>query len=280
MCMLTYLPADVQPDVEALSNGAEYNRDGHGFAIVSNNRILVKKSMDFDYLVGEFVRMREAHPAGPALFHSRYGTGGSVSKFNCHPFRVNHDKRTIVAHNGVLGKSVQPQSWDKRCDTHIAADHVIGRTFGHLSTPDARAALQAWIGGYNKLVILTVDPKFARNAYIINEQAGTWNEGAWYSNTDFKPLNRWTSTKAAHWWDDVEPLVCPYCQDYGDVAEVSRVCRTCGTCVDCLDYITDCQCYVPPTTTLGTPPTQDATEAELIKWWSDKLADEDGALER
>ena len=71
MCLLTYYPADVQPDPDLLHTGTEWNDDGHGFAIVAGNRLIIRKSMDALDLINTFVKLRRKHRTGPAIFHSR-----------------------------------------------------------------------------------------------------------------------------------------------------------------------------------------------------------------
>ncbi|MGH3588983.1 MAG: hypothetical protein ACRDQ0_21965, partial [Pseudonocardia sp.] len=115
--MLTYLPENVQPDPEALSNGASINNDGHGFAIVAGNRLIIRHGMDPEVVIDHFMRLRAKHRHGPALFHSRWSTAGMVGKSNCHPFRIRGDRRTVLAHNGVFPGIAQPQRGDKRSDT-------------------------------------------------------------------------------------------------------------------------------------------------------------------
>ena len=108
MCLLTFLPPDVQPDLSALINGAAVNDDGHGFAVVTHGRLLVQHGMHAEAMIAAFAAARRAHPQGPALFHSRLGTHGARTVANCHPFPVGGDDRTVIAHNGVLPAAVQP----------------------------------------------------------------------------------------------------------------------------------------------------------------------------
>jgi hypothetical protein len=75
MCLLTFLPAAVMPDTDALLNGAEVNDDGHGFAIVTGDQILVRHGMAAEPMIEEFDAARRAHPHGPALFHSLFSLG-------------------------------------------------------------------------------------------------------------------------------------------------------------------------------------------------------------
>lgn len=192
MCLLTYFPEGIQPNVEALAKGARANSDGHGFAIVipstgkggKGGRILVRKSMQADGLIKEFAMLRALYPDGPAMFHSRITTDGITDLFNCHPFMVGGDKRTILGHNGILPSSARPGKKDKRSDTRIFAE-VLAKEF-KLTTLLGRQMAGEWMGTYNKMVILTVDPAYHHNGYIINESQGSWNEGIWYSNGTYK----------------------------------------------------------------------------------------------
>ena len=102
MCLLTFLPAAVMPDLTALTNGAWINEDGHGFAIVTTDGLLVHRGMDAHEVIDAFANARGQHPSGPALFHSRLATHGDTTVDNCHPFPVGGDDRTVIAHNGIL----------------------------------------------------------------------------------------------------------------------------------------------------------------------------------
>lgn len=239
MCMLTFLPPNVLPNVERLRNGTISNRDGHGWAIVvlgddgKGRHIITGHSMSAGAAIDAFKLTREKHPEGPALFHSRYTTGGLVDESNCHPYVVNGDPRTILAHNGVLPwKSLRQPAKDDRSDTRYFAemwgdmlypDSVVGDTGGlnfNLNSKRGRKRLRGWLGNPNKFVILTVDPTFRRNFYIINSEQGVWeNDGCWYSNTGYKAqtygIGRRTYVGAGwgyqsplygYGWDDEKPV--------------------------------------------------------------------------
>lgn len=270
MCMLTFFPEGVQPNPNALTNGAITNDDGHGFAIVAGKRLIVRKSLNYKSLIAEFTKLRRKHPDGPALFHSRWGTGGRMDEFNCHPFRFGGDRRTVVAHNGILPASVQPREGEPRCDTRIAADHVIGKVFGHLSSGDNRASLAKWIGPANKLVILTVNPKYPERAYIINENAGVWDGGIWYSNHDYRDdMSLWVA--ARHGWKST-PGECLICHpEDANVDPETGYCLTCETCTDCLEMFDDCLCYVPGA---SKGPDPESYEEEYAAWWAQQQDEE------
>lgn len=245
MCMLTYFPPGVQPNAARLTNGATWNDDGHGFAIVSKGQLIIHRSMDADYLIAQFVKMRALHPKGPALFHSRWGTGGKRAKENCHPFRFGNDSQTVVGHNGVLGDpSVQPGKKERRCDTRIAADEIMP-SYADLDNALVMDDLAQWIGPGNKFVILTANPKYKRQAYIVNEKRGVWDGGVWYSNSDYEDYAYLSATAddsalaPANAWKDT----CEFCGQMGaGIDDASGYCLTCGTCVDCLNEREECEC--------------------------------------
>lgn len=271
--MLTYLPPMVQPDLDHLSNGALYNQDGHGFAIVAGNRLIVRHSMDEWSLLDMFGELRAKHAKGPALFHSRFGTAGTRDRRNCHPFRIGGDRRTVIGHNGVLPQVSQPAKGDKRCDTRLCAEDIMrGADLGDVKY---RRSLGKWMTPRNKFVILTVNPKYKASAWIINESSGVWDRnGIWYSNEDYLPYVPPTAEDRARWaqagywtgntWQSNESTVlghasdqptggywendarCVLCTSYGEI-DPAGFCLMCGTCQDCeSDRLTgECQCYVP-----------------------------------
>lgn len=275
MCMLSYFPPKIQPDLDHLANGAMYNRDGHGFAIVAGNRLIIRHSMDEWPLLNTFADLRAKHPHGPALFHSRFGTAGTRDRRNCHPFRIGGDRRTVIGHNGILPQYSQPHKGDQRCDTRVCAEDIMRNA--DIGDTKYRRALGDWMTARNKFVILTVNPRYKASAYIINESAGIWDEnGVWYSNDDYVPYTPPTAEDKARWaakgwwtggdtkYDWEKETVggsssgsnnggssehCALCGSYGQVDLEGNFCRMCGTCVDCeQDTINGlCQCYTPET---------------------------------
>jgi glutamine amidotransferase len=240
------------PDDECLHNGAIFNDDGHGYAIVDvlGNRIIVDRGMDARDMIKSFVDIRSRFPDGPALFHSRLATNGLINLLNTHPFPVGGDSRTVLAHNGIM--PLQPSKTDPRSDTRIVAESHIPRAFGTLRRRRARLAFERWMGPWNKVVILTVDPRFRDNAFILHEKEGIWHEGAWYSNDMYQG---WSPSKYRYAWDDGDLLVvgtraldepatrCWYCREPADYS--LGECRACGYCFDCGSLPATCVCYVP-----------------------------------
>lgn len=247
MCMLTYFPPATLPDLDALANGAEFNNDGHGFAIVTPGRLIVRHGMDRDRAIGRFAQARAEHPDGPALFHSRYATHGTRTRANCHPFRVGHDARTVLAHNGILPRRVRPKGGDQRSDTRIAAEDFLPRSpYSAWDDPRAQRDLARWLGAGNKLVVLTVDPRYRQHGYLINEDSGIWDAGIWYSNRDYQGYDDYDDAVGTPSISDEDSPyeICAVCLTVG-VIDGSGYCVLCGGCADCGEPDGYCACYSP-----------------------------------
>ncbi len=245
MCMLTFLPPNTTPDLDALACGAEFNDDGHGFAIVTADQIIVRHGLDSAEMIVAFDELRDQHPSGPALFHSRFATHGTCDVDNCHPFPINHDTRTMLAHNGILPRRVQPKRGDRRSDTRIAAEDFLPRKgYDAWDDPLAQRDLARWLGPDNKLVVLTIDPRYREHAYLINEDAGIWEHGIWYSNADYQGYTH-VVVGATSAMDDPDAYwPCPVCLTQGAVGS-DGYCLVCGSCADCAEPDGYCVCYAP-----------------------------------
>jgi glutamine amidotransferase len=243
--MLTYFPPGTPPDLYALTYGAEVNDNGHGFAIVTPDQIIVRQGLDSDEMILAFDALRDAYPDGPALFHSRFATHGACDVDNCHPFQVDHDARTVLAHNGILPRRVRPKSGDPRSDTRIAADGFLSRKgYSDWDDPRAQRALVQWLGPHNKFVVLTIDPRYREHAYLINEEAGIWDCGIWYSNGDYRAESHIGPGISLGVGDAALYSECPECLIPG-VIDGNGFCLICGACADCGEPDGYCVCYVP-----------------------------------
>lgn len=266
MCILHYIPSQVQPDFTALRNGGLNNPDGHGWAIASPefDYILTGHSLYLNDAIGDFMDARSTYMEGPALFHSRWATHGSVREENCHPFYVNGDKKTVLAHNGILPSDAHPEKGDDRSDTRILADDLLPQRYAKLDRKSTRRSLATWAGRGNKLLILTVDPAYRRNVYLVNAAAGTWDDSTkmWHSNTSYMYAPTWKSSWSKYpaltkgeaemigydkdfevQYDAEGREICWMCGD-GILSEWTRYCNNtaCESCGDCGEWFGDCLC--------------------------------------
>jgi glutamine amidotransferase len=214
--------------------------------------------MDAEAVIAHFVRLRSKHRRGPALFHSRWSTGGVIGKSNCHPFRIGGDRRTVLAHNGVFPDSAQPQPGDKRSDTRILAEDLLRGT--DLGNPAVRKLIQDWMGSRNKVVLLTVNPNYDHRSYLLNEDRGVWHEDIWYSNHDFEGYSRWVDPharggsslrRAVNTTPQLRLAVysCPKCHGYDNIDFETSQCLACAFCLDCENDLSACLCWTPSITT-------------------------------
>jgi glutamine amidotransferase len=250
--MLSFIPANVKPDIEGLLNGGVLNPDGSGWAIAVDGKIILGKQLDACDALDEFAAARDKYPHGPAMFHSRWATHGSVSLGNVHPFFVGNSYQTVVAHNGIL--QCTPSKNDDRSDSKLFAETILPNRFKRLDKRRAFTAMEQFCGGYNKLVILTVDSRYRQNAYLVNEKAGHWDTdtGIWHSNFDYlgwsTPTSRYTYSSTIGSKKNLPAVIegkdnlCFICEfgHYGS----SGYCDECGTCDNCLESRNECQCYL------------------------------------
>lgn len=238
MCILTFYKPGVTPDLEALRDGAAANPHGHGYAVVADDRIIVGHGLDANLVIDEFAYVRAIFPDTPALFHSRFATHGSITERNCHPFALGADERTVMAHNGVLPEVVHPQIGDPRSDSRVAAEDFLPREpFGPLDSWTGRAGLEDWLNG-DKMIILTVDPRYKHTAYLLNEHHGHWSsDGIWYSNHSYL----WREPNATHQPGSYLYDYCDYCGQY-DLERTGPHCAACGFCDECWREFPHCEC--------------------------------------
>ena len=220
MCMLCVIPPNVLPSREKLENSALNNPDGFGYAIAipQENRILVHHTMNADEAVNKFLEDKAKYPKGYAIWHARLATQGSNSLENCHPFYVGKDKKSVLAHNGVLpfADEGEKKSLLDRSDTRIFAEHVLPR-MGGVSALDDDHMYQALheITAGSKVAILTVNPVAQYQLYLLHEKSGKYDEQkVWWSN-DSCELNYYKSAYSGYthggyssyaWNDDYYPV--------------------------------------------------------------------------
>lgn len=253
MCMLSFIPGGIEIEEQDLLNGGIINGDGSGWAIAANDHIEMGKSMKVEEALEEFVEVRKKYPECDAMFHSRWATHGTTTVANVHPFLVGGSHKTVMAHNGIL--PCKPMKGDWRSDTRILADEYLNSRYRRFDKPRAMQALSDYIGKNNKLCILTVDDKYQKNSYLVNESSGNWDTvtGVWHSNYDYVGRAAKYPIASAGWSQSkngVYTYRSPYYQDsnscdfcgYGLIGKAGY-CLECGTCDECAAFRAECNCY-------------------------------------
>ncbi len=226
MCILSYLPPGHDVDWDGLFYGGISNPHGHGWAIAvpatpgaDDGKIIMGKALDIIEALEQFAKARDRYMDGPALFHSRIATHGDINIGNTHPFFVGTGPdmhKTVVGHNGILSAPAIPLKGDPRSDTRKFAEDILPVKYSRFDKASEMKALRKWAGGWNKLVILTVNPRYRSNAYIINKAAGWWDgaTGLWHSNRDFMEPT-WAKEPEKEKKEDERPVFAPclHCDD-------------------------------------------------------------------
>jgi glutamine amidotransferase len=256
MCLLVVCNPNSTPSKDELTTGACKNPHGFGFAIDTGSGIISERSMSAKKSIARFLELREQYPNGYAMWHARYATHGVKNELNCHPFKVAGEHDTYLAHNGVLDILIPKD--DKRSDTRILAEELLPRLGGVSALDDDYVydLLSAWSRG-SKVAVMTNDPSAKYKLYIINENAGSWDDkGIWWSNTSYKST---PIVKPYEYEPSVYDIVvaqdsngfedntfeCPNCNALIDLYESELYCLLCECCFDCSAQFLDCLCYNP-----------------------------------
>jgi hypothetical protein len=264
MCILSYFPTGIQPVEDHLINGAIWNKDGHGWAIIHRGDLTIGKSMSPERAIDAFMTERARKPDGPAMFHSRWATHGTVNLDNVHPFYVGRDRRTVLAHNGILSAPALPHAGDHRSDSWKFAETILPK-WGRVDSPFTSQRISRFLGGYNKIVVLTANPTYKHASYIFNAEAGIFlDDGTWHSNHDFAQrqltVPGWGrgDDDEAPWLPDEAIVECPFCGSRAIDQEL-KYCEGCWTCLECFADSSRCMCYLPTKRMLG--------DDERARWW-------------
>lgn len=167
---------------EYIEAAAKKNQDGFGYAYAYKGHTVIKKSLDWTEMAENYYKDVKKHPKSTFLMHFRWATNGSVSIKNSHPFALRQGGALV--HNGVLHIPGMPM---EASDSRFLVRNIIDRfPVGWENQIWWCSLLEKYIGSNNKLAMV-----FDDNAYlIINESAGHWKDGVWYSNYSYMPYNR------------------------------------------------------------------------------------------
>tara|TARA_Y100000310_G_scaffold41945_1_gene39269 strand:- start:494 stop:1219 length:726 start_codon:yes stop_codon:yes gene_type:complete len=235
MCLLISQTNNKPISKEKLQNANTSNPDGMGFAYSENGKITIKKFRNFTKFYKQYSKAVKTYgKTSDFILHFRYATSG-VEKgvFNVHPFRVS--EKLAFAHNGVLSV----ENHKKKSDTQVFNETILKKLpDGFLNNSGAVNLLEGFIGS-DKLVFIENNGK----SVILNEDAGHWDGGIWYSNTSYKtytplkyncgwgddystPLNSYSNTRGK----------CSWCQTWDYIEKTGHYGQTQYLCKDCRRY--------------------------------------------
>jgi hypothetical protein len=256
MCLLVVASPNSTPKRKDLECASCNNPHGFGFAVITPNGIVTGRGMSSKKVIKRFLEVRKEFPDSYAMFHARYATHGVKNEENCHPFAVPYSGGdTYLAHNGVLDINIS--AGDRRSDTRIFAEDTLPAMGGVTALDDDHvwAMVSKWSLG-SKIVIFTLDPKAKETCYIINEDAGHWDDdGMWWSNSTYKQSS-WstylgTPAIASAFSDDSTYYMqeeCINCKSIPFEDSNPYYCEMCMACYDCSGQYNDtCLCWTPET---------------------------------
>jgi len=177
MCLLITQTNNKAISENRLRNADENNPHGMGFTYSNGTKLIIEKFRHFNKFHARYIKALKTYgKTSHFLIHFRYSTHGtSDGVFNVHPFKVN--SRLVFAHNGVI--SVKDDV--KRSDTRVFNDTILKQLpKNFLSNKATRELLGNFVSG-SKLAFLNVDGE----STIINESAGHWDKGVWFSNDTY-----------------------------------------------------------------------------------------------
>tara|TARA_Y100000004_G_C8954040_1_gene429942 strand:- start:2054 stop:2947 length:894 start_codon:yes stop_codon:yes gene_type:complete len=180
MCLAIFKEANKKVYKQQMQNAFDNNDDGAGFAYPSKGKVIIEKGF---FRFEDFWKALKPHMDKPMAIHFRWSTHGLVDETNCHPFRITDDLAMI--HNGVIS-GIDITDKDKSDTRTFVDDYVKPINKGNpmfIYSEYGKRTLKACIGS-SKLVFINKKG----NRVIVNEKAGHWTDGVWYSNDSYKQV--------------------------------------------------------------------------------------------
>lgn len=269
MCLAIYQPATKSIPEEHLREGFKNNPHGAGFMYFDDKGELhTYQSMHFDAFIDEYETAWALHGQhSPFAIHFRWATHGTQDISNVHPFRMN--KHVAVLHNGILPCKIVDKSMS---DTAAFVRDYLGNMPRNWQDNEFLFDMVEEYCRGSKLVIMTNDPEAEYCAYIVNEDAGHWHEGVWYSNASYacaKPRGMVTYKSAeisAQTFEQDSLYDIDACQMCGEEAVLDDVCYNCESCQLCWMTESECNCVGQPV-----PSFHAMSQEQFLKYYEEEV---------
>lgn len=181
MCIISLKPEGIEVPLEKLQNMWNNNDDGAGFMYATRGKLhVVKGLMTFNKFYEAY---RRVDPRHKIVMHFRIRTHGGKTPELTHPFWI-HKKKVAMVHNGIISATSKMLTDTQESDTSLYAKILSQRHSNILDALTSEKDLNeiAQEIGWSKLVFLTNEG----DHHIVNEKAGYWRDGCWYSNLSFE----------------------------------------------------------------------------------------------
>lgn len=184
MCIAILNKKEATLKRELLKNCWDNNGDGAGLLYIDNKKQMktFKELKSFEVFYQEYSRVKKSYGKRNIVIHFRISTHGKIDETNCHPFLVNDNLGFV--HNGMIYDV--PTSKDYS-DTYMFNETILKNfTEAFEYNEIILDMLESFIGG-SKLVFLNTNNDYA----IVNEKAGHWANGCWFSNGSYKHVSNY-----------------------------------------------------------------------------------------
>ena len=231
---------------EALQNCWLNNGDGAGILYIDNGVMKTSKELkSFDIFYETYTQIKKSFGRkNNILIHFRISTHGLVNESNCHPFLV--DDNIGFIHNGMI---YNVEDSKLHSDTYMFNENIL-KNFkpGFEHNPDIMDMLADFIGKGSKLVFLNAQDEYC----IVNEEAGHWYMGCWFSNRSYEKVNNYVDYGGVRKYKSFGSGSAGYTPGQADAwarggnswySADSEFCDTCSSKLYSVKEKADYQCY-------------------------------------
>lgn len=203
MCIIVAIPQGKQVDKSILKRCWQNNPHGAGYMYSTGSKVEVFKELtSFKNLWRNFCDAKQKHIKSSFVVHFRISTHGKINEANCHPFLVN--KNLGFAHNGIIGAAPVNPNFS---DTYMFNETILKSLPNNFINNVAQVSLiTQYIGSGSKLAFLNTKGEII----LINEKAGVWDNGVWYSNSGYKAYDYYDYGGTRVAYGGYAPIAKPY----------------------------------------------------------------------
>lgn len=183
MCIAIYKPKTGKITLKRLEEAYNANPDGWGI-MWSDGALRIKKGCyDFNEFYSLYSTIVKSENTD-IVIHFRTASSGSIDNEHCHPFFVNNNL-AFVENGNLFEFSNFFKNWqDKKTDIQRFNEHILQLLPDNfLINHDIKQVLEEYCRrSFTKIIFMDS----AGKVNIINESAGEWVDGTWYSNGGIK----------------------------------------------------------------------------------------------
>ena len=182
MCLIIWKQINHYISDQRLAEAHAANPDGCGIMWAADNQIhWLKGIWDFELFISLFNKCYQEYGDRNYIIHFRTASASDIGKDFCHPFEVN--KNLAFMQNGNLfefSDYFPGRKQDGKSDVQRFNEEILKRLpADFLMRNKSRQALERYNAEcFSKFIFLDNHD----NITIINESAGEWINGIWYSN--------------------------------------------------------------------------------------------------